>query len=191
MLEFFKSFLRRIKSLFGFGTRAGVSETSKVRHRLAQYCVGDGIDVGYGGDPVLETAIAMDLPLKYAAYASKPQHLHGDAANLLWFREGVLDYVYSSHVLEDFEDTEAVLREWIRVLRVGGRVVLFLPDESAYRAYCQSQGKPPNAHHVHDDFGAQYLKQVFQRIGGVQVVHEDFPVGIYSFEMVIEKNREV
>ena len=39
------------------------------------------------------------------------------AKDLYWFRDGVLDYVYSSHLLEDYVDTEAVLREWLRVLR--------------------------------------------------------------------------
>jgi SAM-dependent methyltransferase len=163
-----------------------ISETSKVRASLAPFCAGDGIDVGFGGDPILPSAIAMDLPERYARYLENPQHLHGDASKLHWFRDGVLDYVFSSHVLEDFQDTAAVLREWLRVLKPGGRLVLFLPDEQTYRAYCAGQGKPPNAHHVHANFGPEYLKSCLPP-DGIEIEHERFPVGIYSFEMVVRK----
>ncbi len=164
-----------------------ISETSKCRGRLAPFCEGDGLDVGYGGDPIVPHAICMDLPQKYAAYESHVQHLHGDATNLRWFRDGALDWVYSSHVLEDFPDTSTVLNEWLRVLRVGGRLILFLPDEQLYRAYCKSQGKPPNAHHVHEHFGLDYLKQFINRRADLKIIHEVNPINIYSFELVIEK----
>jgi predicted SAM-dependent methyltransferase len=163
-----------------------VSETSKCRASLAPYCVGDGLDIGYGGDPIVPTAICMDLPDRYAAYADHPQHLAGDAADLRWFRDGSLDYVYSSHVLEDFEDTGPVLREWLRVLRPGGHLVLYLPDEQTYRAHCARQGKPPNPHHVHADFGPSRMRELIADLD-VEVVHERFPVGIYSFELVLRK----
>jgi SAM-dependent methyltransferase len=164
-----------------------ISETSKCRGRLAPFCEGDGLDVGYGGDPIVPHAICMDLPQKYAAYESHVQHLHGDATNLHWFRDGALDWVYSSHVLEDFPDTSTVLDEWLRVLRAGGRLILFLPDEQLYRAYCKSQGKPPNAHHVHEHFGLDYLKRFINRRADLKIIHEVNPIDIYSFELVIEK----
>jgi SAM-dependent methyltransferase len=164
-----------------------ISETSKCRGRLAPFCVGDGLDVGYGGDPIVPHAICMDLSQKYAAYESHVQHLHGDATNLHWFRDGVLDWVYSSHVLEDFHNTSTVLSEWLRVLRVGGRLILFLPDEQLYRAFCKSQGKPPNAHHIHEHFGPAYIKDLLALYPGTRIIHEANPVDIYSFEIVIEK----
>jgi SAM-dependent methyltransferase len=166
-----------------------ISETSKCRGRLAPFCVGDGLDVGYGGDPIVPHAICMDLPQKYAAYESHVQHLHGDATNLRWFRDGELDWVYSSHVLEDFPDTLAVLSEWLRVLRVGGRLILFLPDEQLYRSHCRSQGRPPNVHHIHADFGPDYLKRRLDKRADIKLIHEAFPVDIYSFEVVFEKMR--
>lgn len=166
--------------------RAKVSETSKCRASLAPFCVGDGIDVGFGGDPITPSAIAMDLPERYARYLENPQHLHGDASNLRWFRDDSLDYLYSSHVLEDFENTAAVLREWLRVLKPGGRLVLYLPDEQTYRAHCRREGKPPNEHHVHDNFGLAYVKSCLPSTAG-EIEHERFPVGIYSFELVVRK----
>ena len=164
-----------------------ISETSKARNSLQKYCVGDGLDIGFGGDPIVETAICIDLPERYARYKEHPQHIHGDARDLKWFNDNSLDYVYSSHVLEDFEDTETVLSEWLRILRPGGKLVLYLPDEQTYRAFCQKQGKPPNVHHIHENFSISYVKDILKNNQNVKIVHENFPCGIYSFELVIEK----
>jgi len=168
------------------GSSGSVSETSKCRERLAGFCSGNGLDLGFGGDPIVPHAICLDLPGPYAAYSEHPQHLKGDATDLRWFRDANLDFVYSSHLLEDFEDTGDVLDEWLRVLRIGGLLVLFLPDEQAYRAYCQREGLSPNRHHMHEDFGLPTVKRILET-RSVRVVHERYPVGIYSFELVVEK----
>src|SRR4051794_21358440 len=82
----------------------GESETSKSRERLAKYCEGYGLDLGYGGDPISFSAIRMDLPQPYTRVGELPVQLGGKAENLYWFKDGVLDYVYSSHLLEDFHN---------------------------------------------------------------------------------------
>jgi predicted SAM-dependent methyltransferase len=169
---------------------AKISETSRCRANLAGFCKGDGLDIGFGGDPITPTAICMDLPKAYAKYLDNPQHLHGDARNLHWFRDGCLDYVYSSHVLEDFQDTAAVLNEWLRVLNVGGVLVLYLPDEQTYREHCREQGKPPSKHHSHDFFGLDFVKRILESRNDIEIVHENFPSGIYSFELVVRKTAQ-
>lgn len=166
-----------------------VSETSKCRASLAPFCIGDGMDIGFGGDPIVPHAICMDMLEAYARYESHSQHLHGDAANLHWFRDECLDFIYSSHVLEDFHDTRVVLDEWLRVLKPGGHLVLYLPDEQTYRAYCRRQGKPPNAHHIHEDFSLKHVKDALLHRKDLEIIHERFPVGVYSFELVIRKIR--
>jgi len=163
------------------------SETSKCRSSLARFCKGNGLDIGYGGDPIVPSAICIDLDTPYANYHSHPQHLHGDASNLHWFTDHCLDYIYSSHVLEDFIDTEYVLREWSRVLKPGGNLVLFLPDEQAYRAHCVVNGKEPNKHHIHQEFSLNYLKEIVGLSGSLEVIHELYPVAEYSFELVLKK----
>ena len=98
----------------------GMSETDKVRDRLKNYCIGDGLDLGYGGSSISPTAINMDMPSgPYAVFDDDPQHLHGDARNLHWFKDGVLDYVYSSALLEDFEPSSMldIVKEWLRVIK--------------------------------------------------------------------------
>lgn len=176
-----------LRKLGAFSAPRKVSETSKCRESLGPFCQGNGIDIGFGGDPIVPHAICMDLPNSYAKYQANPQHLHGDARDLSWFQSESMDFVYSSHVLEDFPDTKAVFAEWFRVLRPGGRMILFLPDEQVYRAHCYANNKPPNKHHVHDFFGEGYMKDIIKDFPDARIIHYKFPVGIYSFEMVIEK----
>jgi len=164
-----------------------ISETCRCRSSLSRFCEGDGLDIGYGGDPIIPSAICIDLEKRYASYENFPQHLHGDGADLHWFKDNVMDYVYSSHVLEDFENTESVLKEWIRVVKPNGRIILFLPDEQAYRNHCTKQGLPPNAHHIHETFSLNYLMEILKSIENVEVEHSTPLVHHYSFELVLRK----
>lgn len=101
-------------------------EVDKCRERLSQYCCGDGIDIGYGGDPIISRAIGIDIQRFLNG------SLCGDGANLRWFKDGILDFVFSSHFLEHLEKTEEVLREWVRVLKPGGFLILYLPHKDLY-----------------------------------------------------------
>jgi SAM-dependent methyltransferase len=165
------------------------SETDKCRARLAPYCVGYGLDLGFGGDPITKHAIRVDMPQPYkiVGRVPLPVQLGGHAEDLYWFRDGVLDFVYSSHLLEDFEDTEAVLREWLRVLRPGGRLIIYCPDEQVYRTHCRTTGQQPNSHHVHADFSLRYVKAILDRMGMTEVMYEKNLVDIYSWELVHAK----
>jgi predicted SAM-dependent methyltransferase len=163
------------------------SETSKCRARLAPFCVGYGVDLGAGGDPITESAVRIDLPQPYARTGIHPVQLGGDATRLYWFADGVLDYVYSSHLLEDFHDTKSVLIEWLRVLRRGGRLIIFCPDQKVYEAYCASRGLEPNPHHAHKDFSLQKVQDILRQISGTREIHSCDLVDFYSWELVVEK----
>jgi predicted SAM-dependent methyltransferase len=164
-------------------------ETSLCRPRLSQFCAGYGIDVGYGGDPIIPSAITMDLPSPYTHVGATPLNLGGDAKDLYWFADNVLDFLFSSHVLEDFTigETKNVLLEWLRVLKVGGNLVLYLPEEQRYRKHCKETGQSYNYSHKIDHFGFKYIKNILKEIENVEVIHEDPNCEIYSFEIVAKK----
>ena len=167
-----------------------VSETAVGRERLLQYCQGDGIDIGYGGDPIRPEAIAMDLLKPYRSAGDRPQHLSGDCKNLHWFRDGVLDYVYSSHLLEDFAETKDILVEWLRVIKPGGNLVLFLPDQPSYKRFCEVTGQRGNQHHVYANFGFEFVKDIVDTIPNVEIIHHSGIVNLYCFEVVVKKNGQ-
>lgn len=164
------------------------SEISFARSSLSKWCQGYGIDVGHGGDKIVPHAIAIDLPMPYGHCGSDPVQLGGDAANLYWFRNEVLDFVFSSHLLEDFENTTALLNEFSRVLKINGYLILYLPDEQLYREYCAREKLQRNILHKHDDFNAEYVKKCARKVNWfLELVHESSIINHYSFELVFKK----
>lgn len=169
------------------------SETFLARDRLKQYCEGNGLDLGYGGDPIVPWAITVDLPKHYFTPSwlgnPAPQNLKGDARKLYWFVDCSMDYVYSSHLFEDFEPEEmkSVLREWLRVLKPGGYLVLYLPDQHRYNEDCEKRGIRPNPNHKVDNFSLEFFKTFLVGLDNIKIVHENPICEVYSFEIVIQK----
>lgn len=147
-----------------------MGEVDKVRGIVSKYLVGSGIDIGFGGNPVNNTAICLDLADPYSDYGM-PRHLSGSASDLYWFQDNVMDYVFSSHLLEDFSNTKEVLTEWVRVLKHNGIIALFLPDEQKYRAILAKTGGNYNTHHQIENMSLIYMKDIFSELN-IKVIHE-------------------
>ena len=172
------------------------SETS--RHRvLAKFCAGNGVDIGFGGDPITPSATRMDLPSPYTSVGRAPVQLGGDCRDLHWFGDNALDYVYSSHVPEDFAETEtmSILREWTTVLRPGRRLVLLLPDQQRYLAHCHRVGElnpdgiVGNPHYSIPTFSLRYVDAKANELGTLRKIDAFELLGPYSFAVVYEKEK--
>ena len=167
-------------------------ETDTCRERLAPYCKGAGIDIGFGGYAIEPSAVCLDRSESNAnrknPYASAT-HLIGDPAFLSWFKDSTLDYVYSSHCLADFYDTKKVLLEWLRVIKPGGFLVLFLPDEQVYRSVTPEEVR--NKGHQHEHFSLEFVKTALNELGYTEanIIHQLWPVpnNLYSFDLVVQK----
>jgi len=162
-----------------------MSETNSCREYLAAYCLGDnGCDLGFGGfRPIVDNAICVDRSKEFSEW---PLHLFLDLSNLP-FKDNSLAWNFSSHALEDFEDTTATIKEWVRVLKPGGNLVLFLPDQAAYEAHCAANGSSPNMGHKHKNFSLEFVKNRLP--SNVKVIFEQWPVPYnpYSFALVVQK----
>jgi SAM-dependent methyltransferase len=166
-----------------------VSETSGLRNEVLIYCQGNGVDIGYGGDPVVPTAITIDQPPPYIPHlGNHPQNLRGDGANLYWFKDSVLDYVYSSHLIEDFPETGPVLREWLRVVKPGGYMILVAPVEKIYREHCRRTGQEYNTNHKIEEMSAPYvISQLDQLTIPYRIEKRIDLINTYGFVLVIQK----
>lgn len=166
-----------------------MSETAAARHILAEYCQGMGLDLGFGGSSISETAINVDQANQYTQVGTDPRHLTGDARNLYWFKDGVLDFVYSSHLLEDYPPYETLLvcKEWLRVIKPDGRLVLLLPDEPVFREHCAKTGQMYNNNHRNHELTLEWFKANIAVNLPVYIEFELSPLNIYSFAIVLRK----
>jgi len=164
---------RKIKGTLSrwFGIRfQHPSETSKVREMVLPFCIGRGCDIGFGGDKVMKVnCVGIDYPQPYA-FAGKDKVdiacdvIKGDIP----VADNTYDYVYTSHLIEDFADTADALKKFIRILRPGGNLILVFPDQPQYEMYCKEINLPMNPYHVHADMGYDYMKRQLDALPGIQ-----------------------
>lgn len=156
-------------------------ETGKHRHLVKQYCMGNGVDLGSANCPVVPWAIQVDLPdAEYRIYNQTRPEAHiqwrGSALDLP-FRDNTLDFVHSSHLLEDFFDWLPALFEWNRVLKPGGHMIIALPDHERFRAYVQRGADAgidcDNLSHKHESYCGE-LTSVFATYFDYEILRDDF-----------------
>lgn len=164
------------------------SETEKYRKLTVPYCQGSGVDIASQGDAVVPWAMSFDLPEKeFLKYSSGhppkgPIHLRGTATKLP-FDSKSLDFVYSSHLLEDFSDWLPLLSEWSRCVKIGGNLVILIPEKDLWDAAIRN-GQPPNNSHKHEGRVGE-LTDIFQRYFGHFEVQEDRLTDLYPGDYTI------
>ena len=97
---------------------------------------------------------------------------------VLPFKNEVFDFIVSHHSLEHMRDTEKTLREWLRVLKTGGRIAIVMPDKR-YGPF----GDPS---HV-SECTPQEFGNVLKRIENINIIEMDSLKNHFSFNAVIEK----
>jgi SAM-dependent methyltransferase len=93
-----------------------------------RYFVGEGIDIGCGPDPISFYAELFPLMRTVRNWDLED----GDAQHLDGVPDASFDFVHSSHCLEHMRDPLVALRNWLRVLKPGGHMVIMVPDEDLY-----------------------------------------------------------
>jgi len=93
--------------------------------------------------------------------------------------DNTYDYVYTSHLIEDFVDTKDALRKFIRILKNGGNLILVFPDQPVYEVYCKNLGIPMNPYHIHADMGYSFM---MDRLNELQNI---------SFQSLFTSNCEI
>jgi SAM-dependent methyltransferase len=101
------------------------SKISKFQNEIFS---GEGIDIGSGNDslkknmhlfPKITNIRCWDMP-------------DGDAQYLASINDNTFDFIHSSHCLEHMVDPHAAMTNWLRVCKVGGYLILTVPDETLY-----------------------------------------------------------
>ena len=95
---------------------------------LNRYFVGDGLDIGGRPDPLVlyrEQFCQMRSVRTWDLEDGDAQYMEGVPDNSF-------DFVHSSHTLEHLFDPREGLRNWLRILRAGGHLIVTVPDEDLY-----------------------------------------------------------
>lgn len=172
--EVFDTINKIIPNITGVEKR---TETSKCRNRMLRHCQGKGLDLGHGGDKICKDAIGVDH------FKQSPQDIVSDVRDLPSIPDKSVDYVYSSHCLEDLEDTEGALREWLRPLKTGGHLILYLPHKDYYPNVGTPEANPGHKY----DFREKDIIDLLDKIGLTEVIHTAVYPKEYSFELVAKK----
>jgi predicted SAM-dependent methyltransferase/ADP-heptose:LPS heptosyltransferase len=158
-------------------------ESDKVKHDIVPYTRGSGLDLGCGHRKVWPHAIGVDNGHHFGQAGADV--IVDSCEDLGLFADGSMDFVFSSHLLEHIEDYKAALKEWWRVIKIGGYLVLYLPHKDFYPNIGQPGANPDHKH----DFRPDDILDAMQDIGDAEfLINEERNGGReYSFLQVYRK----
>lgn len=162
------------------------NESRKVRLEILPYVRGRGLDLGCGPWKVFPHAIGVDAQ---AYPGGDGANLVADVTDLGMFADAAFDWVYSSHTLEDQEDTVDTLREWWRLVKPGGYLILYLPHKDFYPNIGQPGANPAHKH----DFVPADVIAAMREVGGgwdLEICQERNGGNEYSFLQVFRKTGQ-
>ncbi|MCB9831401.1 MAG: class I SAM-dependent methyltransferase [Planctomycetes bacterium] len=116
-----------------------------------------GVEIGASTLNPFEGIRAYNVDYVDTDVFKKAQHTYGGgaaridvvaSADAMPFRDGSLEFVLASHVLEHMVDTIKALREWDRVLAVGGIAFLIVPHKE--RTFDAPRPRTPFSHLLAD-----------------------------------------
>ncbi len=128
---------------------------------LRRYFVGDGLDIGGRPDPL---SLYVELfPLLRSVRTWDLED--GDAQDLNGVADESYDFVHSSHCLEHLNDPHEGLKNWFRVLKTNGFLIVTVPDEDLYE-----QGQFPSTFNADHKWTFTIYKSVSWSPKSVNVV---------------------
>lgn len=146
-------------------------ESEKIKWEIVEYTRGRGLDLGCGNYKPFEHFVGVDNGdhcRKFGWTSAANFHVQ-TCENLEMFANGSMDFVFSSHLLEHIQNHEAALKEWWRIVKPGGYLVLYLPHKDFY----PNMGSPgANPEHVHD-FLPDDIVKVMRGLGGWDLVRNE------------------
>src|SRR3990167_242313 len=95
---------------------------------FVRWFAGDGIDIGAGPDGLHQWRSLFPL-MKSVRCWDRDQ---GDAQKMEGVADASYDFAHSSHCLEHMVDPFEAIRNWWRIIRPGGHLIVLVPDEDLY-----------------------------------------------------------
>lgn len=167
------------------------SEADKAKELIAKYLKGMIIDIGSGGSPITENALAID-----GRDYGRVDVITNDLYNLSKHTKiNDADVVFSSHCLEHLTNPTSAIEDWAKLLKQGGIFILYLPDRRKY----SNEGNPEHMNDWDMNTFLFYFTRVFCGVGKdftgsnfpatFELIEskEDFREDCYSFLIIAKK----
>ena len=122
------------------------AESEKIKWELVPYTRGLGLDVGCGPTKPFQHFTGVDNQHHQVFGHEIRCDVIAEAHDLSRFASQSHDFVFSSHLLEHIEDYKTVLREWWRVIKIGGHLCLYLPHKEYYPKRGTTGANPDHKH---------------------------------------------
>lgn len=164
------------------------NESAKVKWDIVEYTKGRGLDLGCGPFKAFSHFIGVDNGhhAQEFGWNYKPD-IHVETCEKLdLFTSNSMDFVFSSHLLEHIKKYEEALREWWRVVKMGGYLCLYLPHKNFYPNIGREGANPDHKH----DFLPEDIIKAMQHVPNAWdlIVNEERNEGDeYSFFQVYKK----
>jgi predicted SAM-dependent methyltransferase len=164
-----------------------------------KYINGSGIDIGCGR----LYGYSDDIRVHQSAIAHDKDMC--DAHLMDIFEDNKFDYVYSSHVLEHLEDPIKAIKNWFRICKPQGYIIISVPSKYRY----EKKDSPPsrwNADHKRfytisnfaneieealkpNTYTIEYIKDCYNNFNW-DIPDQEHSSGEYQLECVIKKRKD-
>jgi predicted SAM-dependent methyltransferase len=160
------------------------NEARKCKYDIVRYTRGKVLDLGCGPWKPFPHFIGIDTRDEWTDLPWNPDIVM-DATRLSIFASNSVDAVFSSHLLQILDEPARALKEWWRVIKPNGCLILYLPHKKFY----PNKGET-GAHQLHQhDFEPDDIVGMMKEAGSWDLlVNEDRnEEDEYSFLQVFKK----
>ena len=154
-----------------------IGEANKIKYELLPYVNGDGIELGCGPWKAFAHSIGID---GQRHPGPRGPQLVMDCTRFPMFADRAFDFVFSSHLLEHIVDTAATLAEWWRLVKIGGRLILYLPHKNFYPNVGEPGANPDHKH----DFVPEDIRAIMRGLGGWSLERDDVRSEGYEYSFL-------
>ena len=144
------------------------------------------VELGCGAKKTVPNAIGIDQAPKgtNGTHLNQPcvADIQADVSKPLPLEEGTIDTIIARHILEHMLRPIDVLKNWAKVLKIGGRIIIAVPDQAKRNTI------PLNPEHV-CAYQADNLKELMETLGWKTISIVDAQNGISIigvFEKVVQ-----
>ena len=151
---------------------------------LIPYLFGEGADIGSSVRSIFENDVRVDIDKE----RNPTVRCSGDE---LPFNDNTLDYLYSIHSFEHFEDQKKTIQEWTRVIKRGGIIGIVHPDVEFTGIQLPidlNKDKNPYNKHTFERTYQEFLKWLkINNYFGLKLIDSGIACGKWSFFVILKK----